>query len=204
MLTFLHAKKHVIIVKAYKSTSSFSDVSPPAVTMVTTSVWGGGRGFLSVRKITRTHTNECKYYSRTIILWLTFCISFLFVNFFLNFSVSQFFYFCFFFVLRLNCQYLPKCKLKQECIPVVCVPPARWLYPVVSNGGGGESANLPNADPLDTDPLVDRMTDTCENITFPQTSFAGGKDMFLVALYLIKEFLVLLRWSLSSASSSDG
>ena len=26
--------------------------------------------------------------------------------------------------------------LKQECIPVRCVPPARWPYPVVSDGGG--------------------------------------------------------------------
>ena len=27
----------------------------------------------------------------------------------------------------------------------------------------------------DTYPPVDRMTDTCKNITFPQTLFAGGK-----------------------------
>ena len=25
-------------------------------------------------------------------------------------------------------------------------------------------------------PLVDRMTDTCENITLPQTSFVGGNN----------------------------
>ena len=29
-------------------------------------------------------------------------------------------------------------------------------------------------DPLDRDPPVDRITDICENITLPQTSFEGG------------------------------
>ena len=28
-----------------------------------------------------------------------------------------------------------------------------------------------------TPPPVDRMTDTCKNITFPQTSFAGGSEI---------------------------
>ena len=57
----------------------------------------------------------------------------------------------------------------------------------VSQGGGG----LPNPSSLDADPpghvtcdacweanspAVDRMTDTCKNITLPQTSFAGGND----------------------------
>ena len=41
---------------------------------------------------------------------------------------------------------------KQECMPVGCVPSASMAIP----WGGGE-------------------TDTCENITLPQTSFAGGK-----------------------------
>ena len=121
----------------------------------------------SVRKITRTHTNECKYYSRTIILWLTFCISFLFVNFFLNFSISQFFYFCF-FVLRLNCQYLPKCKLKQECIPVVCVPPARWLYPVVSNAGGGSLPTSQMQTPWIQTPLWTGWQTLVKTLPFPR------------------------------------
>ena len=52
----------------------------------------------------------------------------------------------------------------------------------------------PDADPLDADPLVmwpvmhtgkptpsvDRMTYPCENITLPQTSFAGGKNQRLL------------------------
>ena len=82
--------------------------------------------------------------------------------------------------------------LKQECIPVGCVPPARWPHPVVSNGG---SAQLPpphastDADPpgcrptwmqmpswMQTPPWTEGMTHACENTTLPQTSFAGGKN----------------------------
>ena len=48
--------------------------------------------------------------------------------------------------------------MKTKCIPVA-------PHLVVSVGGG------------DTPPsLVNRMTNACENITLPQTSFAGGKE----------------------------
>ena len=67
---------------------------------------------------------------------------------------------------------------KQECIPVGCVPPASWPYPVVSNGGclpnppsPRQNPLLPEADP----PRTEGMTHACENITLPQTLFAGGK-----------------------------
>ena len=64
-----------------------------------------------------------------------------------------------------------KIQQKQECIPVGCIPPALYRTGVsaqgrglylngVSVGGGVLSVN--------------RMTDACENITLPQTSFAGG------------------------------
>ena len=39
--------------------------------------------------------------------------------------------------------------IEQECIPIRCVPPAGWAYPVVSEGG------LPNPTPP-----VDRKNDT--------------------------------------------
>ena len=59
---------------------------------------------------------------------------------------------------------------KQECIPVGCVPPA--LPP---QGGGLRDKDLPWT--RDPPPLpVDRMTDACENITLPQTSFADGNN----------------------------
>ena len=49
--------------------------------------------------------------------------------------------------------------VKQECIPVGCVPPACCPYLPACPG---------------TPPPVNRMTDRCKNITLPQTSFAGG------------------------------
>ena len=64
-------------------------------------------------------------------------------------------------------------KTKQECIPVGCVPPASvaisggWCLPF---GRGGGSAHPPW---MQTPPRG--KTNTCENITFPQTSFAGCK-----------------------------
>ena len=48
---------------------------------------------------------------------------------------------------------------KQECIPVGCVPPACWPYPVVSHvsRGGGGLLNLLDADPswMQTPPDAD-------------------------------------------------
>ena len=44
----------------------------------------------------------------------------------------------------------------QECIPVGCVPPACWLYPIVSHvSRGGGSAPHPDADPLWMQPPLD-------------------------------------------------
>ena len=36
-----------------------------------------------------------------------------------------------------------------------------------------------DVDPLDADPTGDRITDTCEKITLPQTSFADGNDAYI-------------------------
>ena len=67
--------------------------------------------------------------------------------------------------------------LQQEIIPVGCLPPAFLIR------GKGCLTPLPgcrpplDADPLNTDPPppVDRRTPV-ENITLPQTAFAGGKN----------------------------
>ena len=121
----------------------------------------------------------------------------------------------------------------QESIPVGCVPPARWPFPVVSDGEE-DSAQPPwmqtsppdadplgcspllNADtPLDADPLprmqspldaeppecrptpVDRMTDACENITLPQTSFAGGNNVTNSCI----QFLCTALWQLLAVTT---
>ena len=117
----------------------------------------------------------------------------------------------------------------RECIPVGCVPPARWPFPVVSDGEESSaqpplmqtppprcippgcsplwiqtsllmqtpSAECrphgcrpppPNADP----PPVDRMTEACENITLPQTSFAGGNNVTNSCI----QFLCIALWQL--------
>ena len=79
---------------------------------------------------------------------------------------------------------------QQKCIPVGCVTPACWPYPVVSDGGGGGSVQPPRTQTpwscdlwcmLGSQPLPPlngekRMTDACENITLPQTSFPGGNN----------------------------
>ena len=64
---------------------------------------------------------------------------------------------------------------------------ARLLTVSHSIQWGGDMPNPPDADPLPPEvdppgcrcpshpPPMDRMTDTCENITLPQTSFVGGK-----------------------------
>ena len=81
----------------------------------------------------------------------------------------------------------------QENIPVATVLPA-FLVPRGSaqpplwfRGGGGVLVNpscrqtLLEADPpSEADPhSVNRMTDTCKNISLPQTSFAGGKNRLM-------------------------
>ena len=93
----------------------------------------------------------------------------------------------------------------QECIPVGCVPPACYPYPIVSHvsRGGLPNPSPPQADPpgcrppggrppsyvtcdacwganhhplLPSPPCTEGMINACENITLPQTSFAGGKN----------------------------
>ena len=55
---------------------------------------------------------------------------------------------------------------KQECIQVIYILPA--LYRT-----GGVSVR---ETPLNRELLPRGQTDTCENITLPQTTFAGGND----------------------------
>ena len=87
------------------------------------------------------------------------------------------------------------CKFKQECIPVGCLPAAHWLYAAVcfpgwglsaSRGGGGVSLPggsslprgspcpggppYPGGSPCPETPPVNRITDTCKNITLATTS----------------------------------
>ena len=93
----------------------------------------------------------------------------------------------------------------QECIPVGCVPPACYPYPIVSHVSRGDCPTPPpqadppgcrppggrppsyvtcdacwgaNHHPLlpSPPPCTEGMINACENITLPQTSFAGGKN----------------------------
>ena len=89
-------------------------------------------------------------------------------------------------VLDSNCRILIK---KQEWIPVGCVPPTRWPYPVVSDGVGIAAYPPPlDADtplmqtpswcrpPLDADlPCEQNDWQTGVKAQPSQTSFAGGK-----------------------------
>ena len=140
-----------------------------------------------------------------------------------------------------------KRSIKQECIPVGCVPPAHWPYPRggvclgvsvqgvsagrVSARGGLPWGCLPGGVPCDlshnafdvicmmsfhqlrlitsitayiafghmtcdtrwdTHPSLDKMTDTCKNITFPQTSFAGGNN--IITYEIRGSYLGGLKW----------
>ena len=78
------------------------------------------------------------------------------------------------------CPYLPACTVLggvcswRGCLPLVwggCLPlvPGRCL-PLVLGGC------IPACNGADPSP-VNRMTDRCKNITLPQTSFAGGKNV---------------------------
>ena len=55
----------------------------------------------------------------------------------------------------------------------VLAPGCVWSQGGVCSRGGG--VGIPACSESDPPP-VNRMTDRCKNITFPQTSFAGGKD----------------------------
>ena len=100
---------------------------------------------------------------------------------------------------------------QQDCIPVGCVPPARWPYlPTcpglgLLQGGGGRGAwsrggclvpggvvsqhSLRQTPPLWTEFL----THVYENITLPQTSFAAGKNLLLFMQQL--KINSTLKWS---------
>ena len=47
-------------------------------------------------------------------------------------------------------------------------------------------------------PCVNRITDRCKNITLPQTSFAGGKDLLVSAILPSSRF----RWPKGKSSFS--
>ena len=47
----------------------------------------------------------------------------------------------------------------------------------VGPGPGGEEGGVISQHALRQTPPVNRMTNRCKNITLPQTSFAGGKNM---------------------------
>ena len=91
----------------------------------------------------------------------------------------------------------------QEWIPVGCVLPACWLYPIVSHVSGGiyppPKADPPGCRPpggrppwcrppwmqsprLGSQPPMNRMTDTCENISLPQMRAVKIKSMYVYAL----------------------
>ena len=71
---------------------------------------------------------------------------------------------------------------KQECIPVGCVPPAAVAVPGGSppgtppGAGTPRSRHPPGADPPGPGPLCGQKH-TCNHITLPQTSFAGGNNV---------------------------
>ena len=108
-----------------------------------------------------------------------------------------------------NCyeQYLPRVFIKQECIPVGCVPPAAVAIPGGLHQAPPGTRYPPGADPPDQatpqdqaplgpgiplgpgtppgpgtplgqgTPPLNRMTDMYKNITLRQTSFAGGNKI---------------------------
>ena len=78
-------------------------------------------------------------------------------------------------------EFIPKrIHQRQECIPVGCVPPAAVDVP--GKVGSPPDTPLGNRPPpeqtppgADPPPWTEFLTYACENITLPQTSFAGGK-----------------------------
>ena len=62
---------------------------------------------------------------------------------------------------------------EQGCIPVGCVPPALYRTGESLSGGPLSGGSLSGGSLL---PSPCGQTDVCENITLPQTLFAGGND----------------------------
>ena len=88
-----------------------------------------------------------------------------------------------------------KLHIKQECIPVGCVPPAAVAVgaaPPVTPPGPGTPCG---------------QTHTCKHITLPQTSFAGGKnynlDEGVTLLTSSSVWLRNLEFAVSTPSSSE-
>ena len=85
---------------------------------------------------------------------------------------------------------------EQDCIPVGCVPSAAVA---VSGVGGLPGGCLPRRctppDPeADTPPPVNRITDTCKMITFPQLLLRTVKMLQLVGkLFLVTSEVSHLR-----------
>ena len=57
-----------------------------------------------------------------------------------------------------------------------------WQGVSLEGGLPGRGIYLAGGSPWQNPPPVNRMTDACENITLPQTSFAGGKNFASVTL----------------------
>ena len=80
------------------------------------------------------------------------------------------------------CMPLPTTHPQQPCTPPgnhACPPPTTHApnqpcNPPTPPGQPCMSPHQPCMPPKHARPPVDRMTHTCKNITFPQTSFAGG------------------------------
>ena len=72
--------------------------------------------------------------------------------------------------------------MRTACLLTVSrsIPCAGWICPFpLDTDPCHPGCSFPDADPLPTNadpppPPVDRMTHACENITLPQTLFAGG------------------------------
>ena len=78
---------------------------------------------------------------------------------------------------------------KEECIPVECVPPAAVAIP-----GGFSTRHPPKSRPRpgaapppreQTPFWTEFLTQACENITLPQTSFAGGNNISKCTFYIL-------------------
>ena len=54
-------------------------------------------------------------------------------------------------------------------------------------------ANPPVDRPPEADPPVNRITDTCKNITLPQTSFAGGNKSLIADVLNLSELAHILH-----------
>ena len=113
--------------------------------------------------------------------------------------------------LSKNCEHILKATVQrrlqennrnstQDCIPVGWVPGVCMVLGVCawsrwgawSQGVHGPGGVVSQHALRQTPPPVNRMTDRCKNITLPQTSFAGGKNV-LAYLRLFKGLQCTLK-----------